>query len=92
MAIDISKIVTNVFKNEDEQSEFKQEFNYMTTLKNLLSVKNAQGVKSIVKQVGDRANVVFCKISTPEEGRKHLCSEQNKLAIEALINAQLDQA
>ena len=41
MAIDISKIVTNVFKNEDEQSEFKQEFNYMTTLKNLLSVKNA---------------------------------------------------
>lgn len=66
----------------------------MNSLANLGSAKTAEAVKRIVKTVGDteKTKVIFCKIHTPEDQRKHLCSEQNALTVQAHVNDQLNTA
>ena len=68
------------------------EFADMHALTDIYSLDTPTAVKRTMKPIADKTKVKFCKIHTPEEGRKQLCSEQNRLAVEALINDQLNQA
>lgn len=49
----------------------------MSKLSDINSAKNSDSVKKQVKLIGE-VNILLCKISTPDNGRKHLLSEQAK--------------